>query len=268
MSRGLCWIALCALGCAGCWGPPDVDSSEAYANPPAAEGAASAAVDHSGFDALLKRVVRGGGVDYEALARDPAPLDAYLETLAGADFEALPRDGKLALLINAYNAFTLRLILDHYPLASIKDIPDAERWKKTRWKVLGTTVSLDALEHEYLRAKFKEPRIHFAINCASVGCPPLRPEAYAPERLEAQLDDQAKQIHSQPTWFRYDAQANALELTELYSWFGGDFDAAAGSVLKFVARYSPEVAAALEAGTPPSVSFMDYDWSLNAAPTK
>lgn len=249
------WIAL-GTGC----NPPEVESREAFAE---TEGAQGAAVDHSGFDALLARVVKDGGVDYAALAADPAALDAYLETLAAADFEALSRDGKLALLINAYNAFTLRLILDHYPLESIKDIPSAERWTAKRWALLGTTLSLDAIEHEYLRAKFQEPRIHFAINCASVSCPPLRAEAYTPAALEEQLADQARYVHGQPTWLRYDAEANALELTQLYEWFGGDFEQAAGSVPAFVARYVPELAQALEAGREPSLSYLPYDWGLN-----
>jgi len=268
MVRNLLAVAMCALVCAGCPGPPAVDSQEAYADPGSGKAEGSGGLDHSTFDALLRRIVRDGGVDYAALAADPAPLDAYLETLAAADFEALSRDGKLALLINAYNAFTLRLIVDHYPLDSIKDIPDAERWKAVRWSLLGTQLSLDSLEHEYLRAKFEEPRIHFAINCASVGCPPLRAEAYTPERLEAQLEEQTQVIHSRPTWLRFDAEANALELTKLYSWFSGDFEQAAGSVLEFVARYAPQVAERLAAGEPPAVSYMDYDWSLNAAPAK
>ena len=268
MVRRLLAVAVCALLCAGCPGPPAVESQEAYADTKPDEAADRGGVDHSTFDALLRRVVREGGVDYAALAADPAPLDAYLETLAAANFEALSRDGKLALLINAYNAFTLRLILDHYPLESIKDIPDAERWKAVRWSVMGTQVSLDSLEHEFLRARFEEPRIHFAINCASVGCPPLRAEAYTPDRLEAQLEEQTKRIHSHPTWLRYDAEANALELTKLYSWFSGDFEQSAGSVLKFVSAYVPAVADRLAAGDPPTVSYMDYDWSLNAAPAR
>jgi hypothetical protein len=154
--------------------PPVVTAVDVYG-----DHAGEAAFDHSMFDTLLGAYVDADGfVDYAGLLGDAARLDAYLDQLAAAPFDALGRDEKLALLINAYNAFTLRLILDHYPVASIQDIPAPERWDAVRWRVGPHTWSLNQIEHEEIRPKFVEPRIHFALVCAAVGCPPLRAEAY------------------------------------------------------------------------------------------
>jgi uncharacterized membrane protein YdjX (TVP38/TMEM64 family) len=159
---------------AALFGPPPVHAEEIYAETPAGPR-----FDHSLFDAVLSAHVREGGfVDYQALRADPGQLDAYLQALARADFGALGRDEKLALLVNAYNAFTLRLILDHWPVDSIRDIPAKERWKDARWRIGSRRLSLDAIEHEEIRPRFEEPRIHFALVCAAVSCPPLRHEAY------------------------------------------------------------------------------------------
>ncbi|MEZ6183779.1 MAG: DUF547 domain-containing protein [Planctomycetota bacterium] len=183
-SPSLLLALTCAL--AGC-NPPEVESREAFADPAPGAGAT---LDHAAFDALLKRVVRGSGVDYAALAADPAPLDAYLESLAGADFDALSRDGKLAFLINAYNACTLRLILDHSPAGLDQDIPPPSAGPPSAGRPWASPYRRPRARA--LRAKFQEPRIHFAINCASVSCLPLRAGAHL-EALEAQLgQDQAR----------------------------------------------------------------------------
>jgi hypothetical protein len=232
------------------FGPPKPTLVEAYPK----EG--TAVVDHALLDGLLRRHVQGYAVDYAGLAAEEATLDAYLQLLADAPFDALSRDGKLALLINAYNAFTLKLILDHRPLKSIKDIPAAERWDAERWTLGGRTVSLTAIEHEELRARFVEPRIHFAINCASVGCPPLRAEAYVPERIDDQLETQTRVIHHDPRWLELDGRT--VRLTPLYLWYQSDFEQVAGSPLAFAARYRSELADGSW-----SIAWTDYDWSLN-----
>lgn len=231
------------------------------------EGTAAAIFDHSEFDALLKaHVDENGWVDYAGLNKDAARLDHYIAALATAQLDRLGRDERLALLLNAYNAFTLRLILDYWDggkLASIRDIPDGKRWKHERWKLAGKVVSLDQIENEWIRPKFAEPRIHFALVCAAVGCPPLAREAYAGSKLDAQLDRQARYVHSHATWCRFDAAKGQLGLTKLYDWYGDDFKKAAGSVLKFAARYNSGLAGALQSGKSPKVDWLDYDWSLN-----
>jgi uncharacterized membrane protein YdjX (TVP38/TMEM64 family) len=223
--------------------------------------------DHELFDAVLREYVdRDGGIDYARLAGKPEPLDEYLDALSKARFDELGRDEKLALLINAYNAFTLRLILDHYPVKSIKDIPASKRWSDERWNVGGNIWSLDQIEHDQIRPKFKEPRIHFALVCAAVGCPKLRNEAYGADRLDAQLEDQTRSAHRNARWFRYDREGNTVWLTKLYDWYGADFKQASGSVVAYAAEYSSELKQALEAGRRPKIRWLDYDWSLNEKP--
>lgn len=225
-------------------------------------------IDHSALQRVLERVVTTDGlVDYERLRQDPGDLTRYVEQLAGISaetFDALSRDDKLALLINAYNAFTLRLMLDHPEVASIRDIPKDDRWLAKRWKLGPHTMSLDEIEHQWLRVKFVEPRIHFAIVCASVGCPPLRDEPFVASRIDEQLEDQARVTHAEGSrWFRFDADANTVHLPKIYDWFAGDFVAVAGSVSEYAARYSPPLRAALDAGKSPRVEWSDWDWSLN-----
>lgn len=244
------------------FGPPKITLSEAYQ-----EKADGPTFDHSAFDRLLKaHVDERGWVDYAGLERDSKRLDAYVATLADAPLDEMGRSERLALLINAYNACTLRLILDYWDngkLASIQDIPSAKRWKHRRWKIGGKTWSLNDIEHEQIRPKFKEPRIHFALVCAAVGCPTLRNEAYAAERLDTQLRGQTEYVHAHERWFRFDAQAGEVYLTKLYKWYGGDFKQTAGSVLEHAANYSAELTKALEAGRKPKTRWLEYDWKLN-----
>lgn len=244
---------------AGLFGPPAVTLTETYKDKPGGP-----TFDHSAFDALLKRHVNAAGlVDYEGLKKDADLLNTYIASLAKAPIEEMGRDQRLALLINAYNAFTIRLILGHYPIKSIKDIWTEKRWDDKRWNIAGHIWSLNQIEHEQIRPHFKEPHIHFALVCAAIGCPPLRNEAYTAERLEEQLQAQAVYVHTHDRWFQFDPKANTLKLTSLYSWYGGDFEQVAGSVVKYAARYSAPLQKALDAGHAPKVQFLDYDWSLN-----
>ena len=172
----------------------------------------------------------------------------------------------MAWWINAYNAFTIRLILDYYnggKLTSIMDIPEDKRWDHQRWTLGGETYSLNQIEHELIRAKFKEPRIHFALVCAAYSCPKLLNEAYTGAGLEAQLADQTAYTHSHDRWLVFDTLSNTLHLTALYDWYGGDFKVVADSVLDYVAEQAPAVRAAIEAGHTPEIIWLDYDWKLN-----
>lgn len=241
-------------------GPPQVTLHEAYQEKP--DGPT---FDHSAFDALLKgHVDDKGGVDYQGLKKDAGKLDAYIKALARAPFDDMGRNQKLALLINAYNAFTLRLILDYYPIDSIQSIPAEKRWDAVRWRVGKYTWSLNQIEQEQIRPKFKEPRVHFALVCAAIGCPKLRNEAYEADRIDEQLENQAQYVHTHSRWFQFDSDNGVVRLTRLYLWYGGDFRQVAGSVLNFAARYSPDLKKALDAGRKPKIEWLPYDWSLNS----
>ncbi len=244
----------------GLLGPPRAALVEAYENTPG-----GAVFDHSRFDALLRRhVAPGGWVDYDGLRAASAELDAYIASIGAAEVDELGRDERLSLLINAYNAFTLRLILDHYPIGSIKDIPSARRWAHERWNIAGRNYSLNQIEHELIRPRFAEPRIHFALVCAAVGCPPLRTESYAGSRLEEQLADQARYVHTHARWLRLHPESGEVELTALYDWYGSDFEQKASSVVAYAAQHSPELVRMINAGREPRVTFLDYDWKLNS----
>lgn len=241
------------------FGPPTVEMRESYA---ADDG--DLVFDHSTLNDLLRRHVQSGGyVDYAGLQADSDRLDVYLQSLSAAPFDDLGRDEKLALLINAYNAFTLRLILDHLPLESIRDIPSAERWDAVRWSLAGNTYSLNQIEHEQIRPHFAEPRIHFALVCAAIGCPPLRAEVYTGANLEDQLHSQADYVHANDRWLQFNPSTNEAKLTALYEWYQGDFDQASGSILQFAARYAPALKDAIESENEPKIDFLSYDWGLN-----
>ena len=254
-------------------GPPAVTLEEEYASDQDGEsGDATAVFNHSAFDELLQTHVDDDGwIDYEGFAQDSEQLGRYITSIAEANFDDLSRDGKLTFLINAYNAFTIQLILDHWDggkLESIKDIPSSERWLAERWNIAGNIYSLEQIEHEEIRPKFIEPRIHFALVCAAVGCPPLRNEAFTATDLEQQLEEQTQYVHSHDTWLRYDSDSNTAHLTALYDWYGNDFVQVAGSVLEYVAQYSEPLQDALRQDQSPSTEFLDYDWSLNSIDNK
>ncbi len=233
---------------------------------PAADAAAT--FDHSAFDALLKKHVRfeAGRVDYAGLQADRAQLDAYLQRVAQAKLDTLSREEAMALLINAYNGYTLQLILEHYP--NLKSIRDLEQpWDTARYVVGGQTVSLNNIEHNLLRPVYKDPRIHFAVNCASVGCPPLLNAAYTGAQLEAQLDAQARAFVANPR--HVSLQGDTLTLSRILEWYGDDFKnpefkGHAPTLPAYLAAFaSPDLAPRLQAN--PSVTFSEYDWSLNDA---
>ena len=242
------------------FGPPKVKLHEAYD-----EKTGGPEMDHSLFESLLKNNVDSDGwVNYENIKNDPKLLDNYIAALRTTPFDDMGRSQKLALLINAYNAFTIKLIVENYPLSSIKDIPAAKRWDDIRWNVGGHVWSLTQIEQKQIRPKFKEPRIHFALVCGAIGCPPLRNEVYQANHLEAQLSDQAVYVHSHQTWFQFDSTKDDLvRLTKLYSWYGDDFTQVAGSPIDFAARYSPQLQQSLNSGTSPRIFWLDYDWTLN-----
>jgi hypothetical protein len=228
--------------------------------------------DHATWTEVLKGHVRNGVVDYAGLRRGGEPaLTRYLASLESVcldDYRTWSRPRKLAFWMNAYNAYTVRLVLDHHPLESIRSIgllPGAAFREDfiPLERLRGDAMSLDDIEHEVLRKEFSEPRIHFALVCASKSCPPLRSRAYRSAVLDRQLDDAARDFIRDPTRNRFDAANRKFSLSSIFDWFDEDFERAAGSVEAFVAGYMDEpTARAIRAGGV-RVEFLDYDWSLN-----
>jgi hypothetical protein len=222
------------------------------------------AFDHSPFDVLLKRYVdEKGMVDYRAWkARDVAALDAYLESISETDPDDLAsREETMAFWINAYNALTIRGIIEFYPVKSIKDkvsrLLGYDIWDDYTIPVGGKERSLNEMEHQILR-KMGEPRIHFALVCASIGCPRLRTEAYRGADLERQLEDQARAFLNDPGRTRIDVGKKEAHLSQIFKWFAQDFGGSDEAILEFVARYRPEVKEGAF-----DVEYLDYDWALN-----
>lgn len=229
-------------------------------------------IDHSAWDTLLQKYVDPNGmVDYRAWkgsAADIADLDGYLQQLAGAKIAAgSPRGAVLAFWINAYNAVTVRGILREYPTSSIRN-HTAALWGYNIWKNLllpveGTNYSLEDIEHKMLRPT-GEFRIHFAIVCASLGCPPLRNEAYVSDRLGEQLDSNGRAFFADPKKFQADPTGESISLSPIMEWFSEDFGADRAAQLRTVAPLLPtEAARKLALSGNASVRYLDYDWDLN-----
>jgi Protein of unknown function, DUF547 len=242
---------------------------------------------HAAWDQLLRQHVAvaadgtSSAVRYAALQRERAALRAYLDTLTAVTPEAYAAWSKpqqLAFLINAYNAWTVELILTRYPdLRSIKDLGSfiESPWKKKFFRLLGEQRHLDDVEHGLIRAPgvFDDPRIHVAVVCASIGCPMLRNEAFVAGRLDAQLDDAMRRFLSDHTRNRFEPTSGRLAVSKIFDWYRKDFEQGhrgIDSLTTLFARYADRLAdgaaaqAELRAGRY-KLAFLDYDWSLNDA---
>ena len=229
-------------------------------------------IDHSAWDALLTKYVdESGFVNYKAWhasSQDQRVLTAYLNELSRANpNQSGSRDAKLAFWINAYNAVTVHGILREYPTSSIRNhtakLFGYNIWKDLQLVVGGKAHSLEQIEHQILR-KMGDPRIHFAIVCASIGCPRLLNRAYTAQQVQEQLEFNAKDFFSRSRNFRYDQQNRQIYLSSILSWFGEDFGSNRAAQLKKIAPWLPNDSArsaAMRNGV--SVSYVDYDWSLN-----
>jgi uncharacterized protein DUF547 len=238
---------------------------------------------HSVFDKLLNTVVVEKGpetvVDYDYLHENPEKLNQYLaqlEAVTKAEFDTWNKQQRMAFLINTYNAFTLKLILNNYPgIESIRDLGGlifSSPWDKKFFSLFGKKTSLGYIEHDVLREKYNEPRIHFAVNCASIGCPALQKRAFVADKLDEQLEKATIQFMRDPERNRFDKDKKLLEISSIFNWFTGDFTKQ-GSLKNFIAPYisdDPKIRKILttepERFNPAnaiSIIYLDYDWSLN-----
>ena len=229
----------------------------------AGAGVHAAPVDHSLYASLLSRHVKDGVVDYQGFKDDEAILDRYLGELAAVDPEPLSTTDQFAFYVNAYNAWTIKLILSRYPgIRSIKDLGTlfTSPWKKAVARIDGGLLTLDQIEHDILRKRFKDPRVHFAVNCASKSCPPLLSEPYDGDTLEVQLSRVTRDFINDPSQYRIDG--NIFWVSSIFKWFSEDFNR---DVVGFYLRYAQgDLKKSLEARHGRlEVKYMDYDWSLN-----
>jgi len=209
--------------------------------------------DHSTWDAVLNKYVSTKGeVNYKAIKNDPTKLNSYLDQLSSAKpNKTWTKEETLAFYINAYNAFTVKLIIDNYPTKSIKDIK--QPWDKKFISIDGKTLSLNNIEHDILR-KLDEPRIHFAINCASISCPKLLNKAFTSSDLDQQLEMVTKAfINSSENTIT----ENKIEISKLFTWFKGDFTTN-GTVVDYFNKYSD-----ITIHKKAKIKFKDYNWNLN-----
>ena len=225
--------------------------------------AAAPTVDNALYARLLERHVHQGVVDYRGLKQEEPLLDRYLDILAAVDPDRLAPDERFAFYVNAYNAWTLKLILNHYP--GISSIKEAGRlwqspWKKKLARIDGGMLTLDEIEHDILRTQFKDPRVHFAVNCASKGCPPLYSIPFNGQDLDRQLDHVTRSFINDPA--RYRLEDDVLFVSRIFKWFGEDFN---DDIIGFFQTYAAgDLKTVLEAKARDlKVKFLDYDWSLN-----
>lgn len=228
---------------------------------------------HAAWGALVARhvVVLEGGkasrVNYAGMAGERAALQRYLGEVSAtpkSEFDAWSRAQQIAFLINAYNAFTVEKILVRYP--GIRSIRDYGRvfgnpFKDEFFALLGRRASLDWIEHDTLRKQYRDPRLHYALNCASVGCPMLREEPYVAPRLETQLEDQARRFLSDSLRNRY--RDGRLEVSKIFDWYREDFEPRNA----YFARYAALLGGDADAVGKARITFLDYDWALNDSPS-
>jgi hypothetical protein len=207
---------------------------------------------------LQKHVDEKGNVDYKTLKKEEATLDTYLTYLEKANTTSFSSaNAEKAFWINAYNAYTLKIILSNYPLKSITKIKEKGKtaWKIPFVKVGGKTYTLDHVEHEILRKKFKDPRIHVGVNCASGSCPKLANFAFTAENIDAALEKLMKAFINDPT--RNKLKKNSVQISEIFNWFKGDFTAD-GSVIDYINKYANS-----KVNKKAKIKYLPYDWNLN-----
>ena len=234
----------------------------------------TAGFDHSIFDQVLKTYVNNQGlVDYNGIAGDQS-FKIYMETLKSAQPDAMSRDGQLAFWINAYNAVTIAKVIEWRPKKSVRETFVPGVWTGTKFfttrehTVAGKDLSQDDIENEILRKQFKDPRIHFAIICASSGCPLLPRFAYTEENVQTMLEEETRKYINSERGTKIDSAENTLYLSKLFDWFAGDFEYKSGSVLNFIKPYLGQKALAFMEKNP-KIKYLPYDWALNAqAPVK
>jgi hypothetical protein len=246
--------------------------SEAWAQKRTSAAVTSPSTRHADFEAVLHRFVDStGAVDYAGLTvHADSVLDPYLQHLAAAQPSTLDREARLAFWINAYNAYTLKLIVEHYPVRNIWGITPGPAEPKENspfalkvGPVADTVRTLDEIEHDIIRRRFDEPRIHFALVCAASSCPTLRRVPYTGVRLDAQLDDQARTFLHDRAKNQIPAGEDRIALSRILKWYGSDFGPTTDALQRAVAPYFDGPVRRRLADVDYAVTYLPYDWTLN-----
>ena len=213
------------------------------------------ALDVGPWDAVLRAHVHGGRVDYAALAADAEGRAALTRFLAEAG--EMPEDAGLASWLNVYNALVVAQVIEHYPIASVREVPGF--FDRARFRVAGAERTLDAIENEIIRPRFRDARVHFALNCGARSCPRLAARAFRPQRLDTTLERLARAgvaAHVSPA-----GPEGGVRVSRIFEWFAADFERDAGSVRAWIRRYGGETWATLPDDAP--IAYRAYDWRLN-----
>jgi len=229
-------------------------SADAVVPVPAEKPAAPLPPSHEDWDKLLKQYVSATGkVDYAGFKKDKTKLEAYVAVLQkNHPQNDWPRAEKMAFWINAYNAFTVKLIVDNYPISSIMKLDGGKTWDVKRINIGGKNYSLNNIENDILRPQFKDPRIHFAVNCAAKSCPPLLNRAWTAANLESNFEKQAKAFINNPDFNKISAKE--VEVSKVFEWYAEDF----GNLVEYLNKYSTT-----KINANAKVKYRDYDWALN-----
>lgn len=214
------------------------------------------AVSHQIWDGLLKKYVSSSGkVNYSGIKAEKAKLQTYLDVLSKGISSSAPRNEAMAFWINAYNAFTVKLIIDNYPVSSIKKLKGGKPWDSKFIKIGGQSYSLNQIEHEILRKKYFDPRLHFVLVCAAKSCPKLLNKAFTPANVFVEMDKQARYFINNTS--KNKISASSVQVSQLFNWYKGDFTKK-GSLIAYINKY-----ANTKANTNAKVSYQTYDWALN-----
>ena len=271
------------MGIAPSWGAPwEASAQEALPHFASQDGADpqedppqdEPAFDHGAWSEILEVHVQGDRFDYIGLQQDRSNLDAYLtelERVGPEELRSWSKNEQKAYFINAYNAYVISLIVDNYPIKSINDLStkQVEVWNKpfiplgAHYKPGRDKLSLNELEHDLLRQRYPDARIHVAVNCASEGCPPLRDSAFTGEGLDKQLDEQARRFVADSLRMNLNRRKNRIEASKIFEWFAEDFARDAGSVQAWIQRYAPGEPAERKWISKAKLKYQEYSWKLN-----
>ena len=222
------------------------------------------AFSHALFNQVLQKHVEDGRVNYAKLKADSETFEKYLDQLASAEPSKMSYNAQMAFWINAYNALVIKGVIDHYPIKSVKKVKLFNGFfSRLKFQVAGETYSLDNIEHDIIRKEFVDPRIHFALICASIGCPLIENTVFLPETIEERLDAVTLKFVTNPKKVRLDRDKRRVYLSKIFKWYKKDFTEGYEGVADFLSDYLSPEDAEFVAAKDVKFHYLDYDWNLN-----